>query len=80
MQAELKTMREFRRKRVELQEQIENLDETLVATKFEHRQQLTALEEKFFEEKVRRTVMESVINILMYSCVFRKRLTVESKS
>lgn len=53
MQAELKTMREFRRKRAELQEQIETLQETLETTKFDHKQQLTGLEEKFFEEKVK---------------------------
>lgn len=52
MQTELRTMRDFRRKRAELQEQLETLQETLDETKFIHKQQMVALEEKFFEEKV----------------------------
>ncbi|XP_003389088.1 PREDICTED: basal body-orientation factor 1-like [Amphimedon queenslandica] len=53
MQTELRTMRDFRRKRAELQEQLETLQETLDETKFMHKQQMIALEEKFFEEKLR---------------------------
>ena len=53
MQGELKTMKEFRRKRAELQERLETMQETLDSMKHEHRQQLINLEEKFFEEKVR---------------------------
>lgn len=45
-------MRDFRRKRAELQEQLESLQEALEDTNFQHKQQMTALEEKFFEEKV----------------------------
>lgn len=53
MQGELKTMKEFRRKRAELQEQLETMQEALETTKHEHKQQLIHLEEKFFEEKVK---------------------------
>lgn len=52
MQTELKTMREFRRKRAELQEQLETIQEALDTANHEHKQQLTAMEQKFFEEKV----------------------------
>ena len=53
MQSELKTMREFRRKRAELQEQLETMTQQLDNNNHDHKQQLTALEQKFFEEKVK---------------------------
>ena len=52
MQSELKTMREFRRKRAELQEQLETLTHTLQDTEHNHKQQVATMEQKFFEEKV----------------------------
>ena len=52
MQTELKTMREFRRKRAELKEQLQAMQEALDTTQHEHKQQLTGMEQKFFEEKV----------------------------
>jgi septal ring factor EnvC (AmiA/AmiB activator) len=61
MQGELKTMREFRRKRAELQEQLEAMQEGLESTKYEHKQQLIVMEEKFFEEKV-------LVSFFLLSC------------
>ena len=52
MQTELKTMREFRRNKAELQEQLDTMQEALDTAQHEHKQQLTAMEQKFFEEKV----------------------------
>lgn len=52
MQTELKTMREFRRKRTELQDQLEAMTQSLQDSEHEHKQQLAAMEQKFFEEKV----------------------------
>ena len=52
MQSELKTMREFRRKRTELQDQLELMTQTLQDTEHNHKQQVAAMEQKFFEEKV----------------------------
>ena len=46
-------MREFRRKRAELQEQLETMTQQLDNNNHDHKQQLTALEQKFFEEKVK---------------------------
>lgn len=52
MQTELKTMKEFRRKRTELENQIVSLSQSLKDTHGDHKQQLIALEQKFFDEKV----------------------------
>ena len=53
MQGELKTMREFRRKRAELQDQLDHMSQSLEDAQHDHKQQLTILEHKFFEEKVK---------------------------
>ena len=45
-------MREFRRKRTELQDQLEAMTQSLQDSEHEHKQQLAAMEQKFFEEKV----------------------------
>ncbi len=52
MQTELKTMREFRRKRTELQDQLEAMTQSLQDNEHDHKQQLAAMEQRFFEEKV----------------------------
>ena len=53
LHSELKTMREFRRKRAELQEQLEAMRQSLGNAHHIHEQQVTSLEQKYFEEKVR---------------------------
>lgn len=51
LHSELKTMREFRRKRAELQEQLETMQQALGDAHHTHEQQVTSLEHKYFEEK-----------------------------
>ena len=84
MQTELRTMRDFRRKRAELQEQLETLQETLDETKFMHKQQMTALEEKFFEEKVYTYIkyisLKNIYDFKKYSCACREKQIVALKS
>lgn len=53
LHSELKTMREFRRKRAELQEQLETMRQALGDAHHNHEQQVISLEQKYFEEKVR---------------------------
>ncbi len=52
MQNELKTVREFRKKRAEMQVQLEQLHESLEARERDHHSVLSHMEQKFFEEKV----------------------------
>ena len=70
-------MRDFRRKRAELQEQLESLQEALEDTNFQHKQQMTALEEKFFEEKVcNNEACSHKKNFpCNYSCDYKKKQT-----
>lgn len=53
MQNELKTVREFRKKRAEMQVQLEQLHESLEGQERSHQSTLSHMEQKFFEEKVR---------------------------
>lgn len=52
MQEELKTVREFRKRRGEMQRQLEQLQASLESSKKEHRATLSEMEQRFFEEKV----------------------------
>ena len=53
LHSELKTMKEFRHKQAELQEQLEAVRQSLGDAHHTHEQQVTSLEQKYFEEKVR---------------------------
>ena len=52
MQSELKTVKEFRKKRAEMEVQLVQLRATLTETERQHQVALQALEQRFFEEKV----------------------------
>lgn len=52
MQGELKTVREFRRKRAEMQQQLGSLQSSLEEAEQEHKRALLQMEQRFFEEKV----------------------------
>ena len=52
MQNELKIMKEFRKKRAEMQQQLENLHVSLEEGESEHKTTVSQLEQRFFEEKV----------------------------
>ena len=52
MQGELKTVKEFRKKRGEMEVQLVQLRATLTETERQHQVALQALEQRFFEEKV----------------------------
>ena len=53
MQGELKTVREFRKRRAEMQQQLEQLQASLEASAYEHKTSLSNMEHRFFEEKLR---------------------------
>ena len=53
MQGELKTVREFRKRRAEMQQQLEQLQLSLEASAHEHKSSLSNMEHRFFEEKLR---------------------------
>ena len=53
MQSELKVVREFRKKRAEMQQQLDQLQTSLDEAEHEHKFTLSTMEQKFFEEKVR---------------------------
>ena len=52
MQGELKTVREFRKKRAEMQRHLEQLQTSLEEAERDHKASLSGMEHKFFEEKV----------------------------
>lgn len=52
MQNELKTLQEFRKKKVEMQSEIDRLEKALGEVSYQHKVELGAMEKKFFEEKV----------------------------
>ena len=52
MQGELKTVREFRKRREEMETQLAQLRMTLTESEREHQTAMQALEQRFFEEKV----------------------------
>ena len=53
MQGELKTVREFRKRRAEMQQQLEQLQSSLDASAHDHKTSLSNMEHRFFEEKLR---------------------------
>ncbi len=53
MQGELKTVKEFRKKRAEMQQQLEHIRMAMDEAGHEHKLSLSNLEQKLFEEKVR---------------------------
>ena len=53
IQGELKTVREFRKRRTEMQQQLEQLRGTLEESEKEHEKAMSNMEYKFFEEKLR---------------------------
>ena len=52
MQNELKTLQEFRKKKVEMQSEIDRLEKALGDVSYQHKVELGDVEQKFFEEKV----------------------------
>jgi hypothetical protein len=53
IQGELKMVKEFRKRRGEMQQQIDQLQGTLKDAEEDHEKAMTAMEYKFFEEKLR---------------------------
>ncbi|CAH3161550.1 unnamed protein product [Pocillopora meandrina] len=53
MQSELKLVKEFRRKRAQMQRELDEIKESMFATERHHKDTLQQMEHKFFEEKVR---------------------------
>ncbi|XP_071490868.1 basal body-orientation factor 1-like [Diadema antillarum] len=53
MQSELKLVKEFRRKRGQMQKELDEIKEEMFLTNKEHQEQLQRMEHKFFEEKIR---------------------------
>ncbi|XP_068689370.1 basal body-orientation factor 1-like [Montipora foliosa] len=53
MQSELKLVKEFRRKRAQMQRELDEIKETMYTTEKYHKDTLQQMEHKFFEEKVR---------------------------
>lgn len=53
MQSELKLVKEFRRKRGQMQKELDEIKEDMFVTNKEHKSQLQRMEHKFFEEKIR---------------------------
>lgn len=53
MQNELKMVREFRKKRSEMQQQLDHLRSSMEASAHDHKATLSHMEQKFFEEKLR---------------------------
>ncbi|XP_015756974.1 PREDICTED: basal body-orientation factor 1-like [Acropora digitifera] len=53
MQSELKLVKEFRRKRAQMQRELDEIKETMYTTEKHHKDTLQQMEHKFFEEKIR---------------------------
>ncbi len=53
MQSELKLVKEFRRKRGQMQKELDEIKDEMFLTNKEHVEQLQRMEHKFFEEKIR---------------------------
>lgn len=53
MQSELKLVKEFRRKRAQMQKELDEIKEALFQTEKQHKNTLSLMEHKFFEEKMR---------------------------
>ena len=53
IQGELKTVREFRKRRGEMQQQLDQLQTSLEESEKDHEKSVAAMEYKFFEEKLR---------------------------
>ena len=53
MQNELKMVHEFRKKRGEMQQQLDQMRTTLEVSNHEHKMAVSHMEQKFFEEKLR---------------------------
>lgn len=53
IQGELKTVREFRKRRTEMQQQLDQLRSTLEESEKDHEKAMSNMEYKFFEEKLR---------------------------
>ncbi|XP_065942719.1 basal body-orientation factor 1 isoform X3 [Magallana gigas] len=53
MQSELKVVKEFRRKRGQMQKELDDIKESMYNANRDHKGTLTRMEQKFFEEKMR---------------------------
>ena len=75
MQNELKTLQEFRKKKIEMQSEIDQLEKTLGDTRYQHKVELGDLEQKFFEEKVGACwfVCGSVCVCALYVCMYTSK-------
>lgn len=71
MQGELKTVREFRRKRAEMQHQLASLQSSLEDAEQEHKRTLLQMEQRFFEEKVHKFSGPLLVATgRMYTCTY----------
>lgn len=53
IQGELKAVKEFRKRKTEMQEQLQQLQTSLDDTAEEHKKTTNTMEQRFFEEKLR---------------------------
>ncbi|XP_065052525.1 basal body-orientation factor 1-like [Rhopilema esculentum] len=53
MQSELKMVKEFRRKRAQMQKELDEIKDSLFHSEKQHKETLSLMEHKFFEEKMR---------------------------
>ena len=69
IQGELRTVKEFRKRRVELEAELARLKESLTDSEQDQQRTLQALEERFFEEKVSSKPLPTVV--MATECVSR---------
>lgn len=53
IQNELTQLKEFRKKKIQMQKELEEIKEAMVLNEKEHKDQMDRIEQKFFEEKMR---------------------------
>lgn len=52
-QSELNQLKEFRKKKIQMQKELEEIKEAMIMNEKEHRDHMSRIEQKFFEEKMR---------------------------
>lgn len=53
LQNELNQLKEFRKKKIQMQKELEEIKEAMILNEKEHREHMGRVEQKFFEEKTR---------------------------
>ena len=53
LQNELNQLKEFRKKKVQMQKELEEIKEAMILNEKEHKEHMERVEQKFFEEKMR---------------------------